>query len=416
MRCDPLPVTPAGYVSYPAVVLQVPLDGFAQTRLKRFVRLPVELALDLAGVNRIARVVSGAIFHEGDQLAVRHDRVMRTQLIEDRADALHDFNIPPLAPPADIVGCARPPFGKHHANGFTVIFYVEPVTDVQPVAINRQWLSTAGVQDHQRDQFFGKLVRTIVIGTIRGQRGQSVGVMVSPYQVIGSRLRGRVGAIRRIRRGFAKGGIAGVQRSVYFVGRDVKKAELDTLGIRQLSPVGAGLFEQSKRSIDIGTHKIVRTMYGTIQVTLCGKMNDCARAVSFEQFAHQRAIADVSLNEPVAGLRRNSFQVSGIAGVGEFVEVDERLALLAHPSQNEVGADESRASGDQDGFVYAGHERLIVLARKKGGNTPPAPLLVDDHFTSANGLSRGYSFRVEERGDTALLSMPPSRCTADSRQ
>ena len=88
-----------------------------------------------------------------------------------------------------------------------MVLHEEPITDVLPIAIDGQRLGLAGIEDHQRDQLFRKLKRTVIVGTIRRERRQAVSVMVGAHEVIGRSFRSRVRAVWRVRCRFAKRGI-----------------------------------------------------------------------------------------------------------------------------------------------------------------------------------------------------------------
>src|SRR3989338_2915731 len=67
---DPLPVAPGLHVVYPALIVQIPLHGLADPALESLGRFPAQLALDLARVDRIAAVVTGAVLNISDQRTV----------------------------------------------------------------------------------------------------------------------------------------------------------------------------------------------------------------------------------------------------------------------------------------------------------------------------------------------------------
>src|SRR6516165_3026548 len=161
----------------------------------------------------------------------------------------------------------------------------------------------------------------------------------------------------------------------------MKKAKLLALGIGQLSPIGSSLFQQAERAIHVGAHKVVGTVNGSVDMTFSGKMHNSSGTVPFQQVAHQGAIADVSVYECVAGLRRNRLQVSWISGISELVEIHQRRARLLHPLQDEVRADKPRTASDQNRCFLARHEDLIVLARKKAGICFLALVLLENDFT-----------------------------------
>ena len=50
--------------------------------------------------------------------------------------------------------------------GAVVVFNINPVTDIVALTVNRKFFAVPDVTDHQRQKFFRKLVRTIVIGTV----------------------------------------------------------------------------------------------------------------------------------------------------------------------------------------------------------------------------------------------------------
>jgi len=51
------------------------------------------------------------------------------------------------------------------------------------VAVDRQRLALQGVEDHQRDELLGELVRPVVVRTVGHQHGQPVGVVAGQYEV-----------------------------------------------------------------------------------------------------------------------------------------------------------------------------------------------------------------------------------------
>src|SRR2546427_790565 len=62
----------------------------------------------------------------------------------------------------------------------------------------------------------------------------------------------------------------------------------------------------------------------------------------------QLAVADVAVEEGVAGTALDVFQVRGVAGVGEFVEVDEGVVGARREDvSNEVRADEAAPPRDE---------------------------------------------------------------------
>src|SRR5206468_8220584 len=61
-------------------------------------------------------------------------------------------------------------------------------------------------------------------------------------------------------------------------------------------------------------------------------------------------------NEHVARVACERGQAAQVAGVTQLVEIDDRLGVMREPVENEVGADETRATGNED------HERVCDVA------------------------------------------------------
>ncbi len=74
---------------------------------------------------------------------------------------------------------------------------------------------------------------------------------------------------------------------------------------------------------------------------------------SAKRRADEGGVADVAVDEGVGGIAGERGEVGGVAGVGELVEIDDgRGAWLGfEPVEDEVGADEAGAAGDEDGRI-----------------------------------------------------------------
>src|SRR6266478_9306880 len=228
----PLTITAAGDVADPVFVFQIPADGFMDAALKRLQRAPVQFALDLARVHGIPAVVAGAVFYERDQLAVRNGGVVRAQFVEQSANGGDNVQVLFFAAPTDVVGFSDAAVGEHGTNGAAVILDVEPVANVFAVAIHREWLAGACIQDHERDQLLRKLVGSVVIGAVGGQNRKAVSVVIGADQMIGSRLGRGVWAVGIVGGGLAEGRVVGAERSVDFIGRDMQETERGAIGLR----------------------------------------------------------------------------------------------------------------------------------------------------------------------------------------
>src|SRR5690606_34225811 len=166
------------------------------TGLKGFGGLPAELLVNFVGVNRVAAVVPGAVFHVGDLASVGLAIGARAQFVEQRAHGVDDLDVGLFIPATDVVGLAGLASLQHAADGAAMVFHVQPVADLHAVAIHRQGLAGQGVDDHQRDELFGEVVRAVVVRAVGGEHRQAVGVVVGTHQVVAGGLAGRIGAVR----------------------------------------------------------------------------------------------------------------------------------------------------------------------------------------------------------------------------
>ena len=67
-----------------------------------------------------------------------------------------------------------------------------------------------------------------------------------------------------------------------------------------------------------------------------------------EQRCHERSVTDVAASANMPRIARGRREVAQIAGVGQRIEIDDRLAFLREPIENEIGADEAGAAGDEN--------------------------------------------------------------------
>jgi hypothetical protein len=97
----------------------------------------------------------------------------------------------------------------------------------------------------------------------------------------------------------------------------------------------------------VGAHERGTRLDRPVHVSLCRQMHD--RVDSLERALHRKRIANVTLQEAVAGMLGHTLQVLEIPRVGEQVEVDDLdVAPFREEQANQVRTDESGAAGDQD--------------------------------------------------------------------
>src|SRR5215475_1777890 len=90
----------------------------------------------------------------------RNETVWFAKPIENHSD---EVQVHHLAVAAEIINGSSFAFEKRSDNGGAMIVYMNPIAHIHAVAINRERLVAECLNDHQRNQFFGKLIRTVII-------------------------------------------------------------------------------------------------------------------------------------------------------------------------------------------------------------------------------------------------------------
>src|SRR5258708_7757180 len=351
----PLAIAAAGDITDPIFVFKIPADGLADAVVKCLQRTPVEFALDFARVHRVPAVVARAVFDKSDELAVWHSGVVRAQLVQQITNGADNLEVPFFASPTDVVGFPDSALGEHRANGAAVILDVKPVANVFAVAVDRERLAGARVQDHERNKLLGKLVRPVVIGAVGGQNRKVISMVTGADQMIRSRLGRGVRAVGLVRGGLAEGRVVGAERPVDFVGRDVEEPERGAIGFWKCQPVGSCFLKQAECAVDVGADEIIGAVDGAVNMAFGGEMNDGTRLFAPQQVAQEITIDDIALLEAIAWVGLDGAQIVEIAGVCQLVEIQDTRRFGGNPLENEVRAYEARATGDEDEIFHAGY-------------------------------------------------------------
>jgi hypothetical protein len=79
------------------------------------------------------------------------------------------------------------------------------------------------------------------------------------------------------------------------------------------------------------------------------EMNDAVDGILLEEREHIIEFADVAFHENIIGTVFDVFQVGQIAGISEFVEIDDAVVgIFVHKQPNHVRSDESGAARNED--------------------------------------------------------------------
>ena len=148
---------------------------------------------------------------------------------------------------------------------------VEPVADLEAVAVDRERLAGEGVVDHQGDELFGELIRAVVVGAVGDERGQAIGVVPGADEVVGRGFGRGVGAVGGVGGVFMKGGVVGGERAVDLVSRDVKEAELLLFRAGERGEVMAGGLQEDEGAVDVGAEEGFGAGDGAVHVAFRGR-------------------------------------------------------------------------------------------------------------------------------------------------
>ncbi len=353
MHGHPFPVGATLHVRNPLRVVQVPLHRLANAGFEGFGRTPAQIAFNLARVNGVTPVVAGAVLHESDLRFIAAAVGLGAQLVEQRADGVHDLEVGLFVPAADVVGFTQAAGFEHAADGAAVVFHVQPVAHLLAVAIHRQGLAGQGVDDHERDELFGEVVGPVVVAAVGGEHRQAIGVVPGTHQVVAGGLAGAVRAVGFVGIRFGKGGVAGAERAVHLVGADVQKTKGSFLGYGQGTPVGPHRFEQAEGAQDVGLDEVLGAVDGSVHVALGREVDHGPRTVLGQQTVDQVTVTQVALHEDVPRITLETGKVLEVARIGELVEVDYGLVVGGEPVEYEVAADETGAAGDENIFFFS---------------------------------------------------------------
>ena len=351
---NPILVISAGDVFYPILVIEIPLNGFADAGFEGFSGFPAKFAVDFGGIDGVAAVVAGTVGDISDLFGVGFAIGSRREFVENRADFMNHIEVGLLVPSTDVVGLPYYAGFENPTNGRTMVTNVEPIANLLAVTINRKRLACESVVYDKRNEFFGEMVGAVVVGTICCQDGQAVGVMVSTDEVVTGGLAGGIGAVRLVGVGFFESGVLGRERSIDFVGRDMQEAKGFFIPLGKTAPIGSGGFQEMKCADDIGLDKLARAVNRTIYMRLSGKIDDGSRLVLREKFDDEGTVTNIASHKDVVRIALERSQILKVSRVGKLVEIDDGCRFRFDPIENEVGADKAGAASDEDGVFHKG--------------------------------------------------------------
>ena len=68
--------------------------------------------------------------------------------------------------------------------GTGMVFHIEPVPNVLSFSVYRERLAVTYIVYKERNKLLGKLIRTIIVGTIRDNRRHAISIMERSHEMV----------------------------------------------------------------------------------------------------------------------------------------------------------------------------------------------------------------------------------------
>ena len=293
-----------------------------------------------------------AVRHVGDEVQVLAFGATQ-EFIDSLDDDLDDVDVLPFVESAVVVRLGNLPVMENHVDGAGVVFHEEPVAHVLALAVNRERFLVTDVVDEKRNQLFGELVRTVVVGAVRHDGRHAVSVMERTHKVVGTgltcgirRMRrvlcglveevvavGQVmlaGASRRGERGRDAFRVVHLEGAIDFVGRNVVEALAFVL-FRETFPIKLRGLQNRKRSHHICLREGERVLDGAVHMAFCSQVDDAINLLVLHELVEGVKVADIHLHELVVRLALDVLEVREVARISKLIKVDNLVfRVLVH--------------------------------------------------------------------------------------
>ena len=260
--------------------------------------------MQLSRIDRVPAIVTRPVGDIGNLLSIALAVGSRGFAIEEFADFFNDGDIGLFVQPANIVGLAGSAFLQDEPDGGRVIFHIKPIANLHAIAVNGEGFLLESIEDNQRNQFLGKMIGPVIVGTVRRKCRQAIRVLVSAHEVITCRFRSGVRAIGLKIMLFGEGRCSEGQRAINFIRRDVEKAESAFFGGWQTVPMFLGVVEETQGTNNIGLDERLRRIDRTIDVGFGRKIHDRINGMGGQQAGDERIITNITVSEDVARITR----------------------------------------------------------------------------------------------------------------
>ena len=211
-------------------------------------------------------------------------------------------------------------FAHNEVDGFAMVFHVQPVAYIAAVTVYRKALTFEDILYNQRNQFFGEVIRAIVIGTAGNGNRHFIGIMIGHHHHIGTGLRRTVRAMRTQRRILREETFRS-QRTVNFVRRHLVIAHSVTPGritgfVLSRYPRTTSGIQQILSTQNISHKEKLRVLDTAVYMAFCCKVHHIIEFIFRKQFVGKNAVADIAFNEKttfIINIFGNSTQISGVS-------------------------------------------------------------------------------------------------------
>ena len=130
-----------------AIAIRIESKGKIIYKSKRVqARLPTEFLLQFARVDSVAHIVPHTVGNMSDKVEV-FTFLTTEQTVDGVDEDVDDVDVLPLVETADIICVSHLALMEDKVDSASVVFYVQPVANIQAFAINRQWFAMANVVD-----------------------------------------------------------------------------------------------------------------------------------------------------------------------------------------------------------------------------------------------------------------------------
>jgi len=174
---------------------------------------------------------------------------------------------------ANAVALAKPPAAGTQKQCVDMILDIEPVANVQSIAVEGDPFAGRRFENHDRDQLLGELPGAVIVGAICEYHWQFIGVIPGTHQVIACGLAGGIGASWVVGRCFGEASFC-PKRTEDLIRADVVKAELLLSFSFKLLVVAPYGLKKVVGAMDVALKECSRASNGSIDMAFRCKVQD----------------------------------------------------------------------------------------------------------------------------------------------